>query len=102
MKLYKDHPDMVKGDDYTRWKDSFEILIVFFAILGIPVLFTEFWFIEVGIISTLFLLHLPLALDVLINKNIKIGISGYLLYIPLLSLRSFVRFSGMRHILILP
>ncbi|MCA9401153.1 MAG: glycosyltransferase family 2 protein [Candidatus Omnitrophica bacterium] len=47
-KMYRDHVNMVLGDDYTFWKDSVEIILAFIFIfsisvsLGVP-LFNVFW-----------------------------------------------------------
>lgn len=36
-KLYKDHPEMIRGDDYTRLRDRIEPILVL-GILGLPLL----------------------------------------------------------------
>ncbi len=35
VKMYRDHPKMMRGDDYTFWKDILEVPAVAFTILGV-------------------------------------------------------------------
>lgn len=91
MKLYKDHPDMIRGDDYTKFRDALEMPVAVLIIAALPLLLTEWWVVEIFLISSLFLLFLPFSLRISYQKVNP----GYLLYLPLLFLRSFARVAGM-------
>lgn len=39
VRMYGDHPDMVRGDDYTFWKDSLEVFIVGGIVLSAVIYF---------------------------------------------------------------
>ena len=91
IKLYKEHSEMMKGDDYTIWKDAIEILVSLFAVAGLPLIFTKFWFFEPLILALLFMIQIPFALEIsLFKKDVR-----YLLLAPLCFLRSFARMYGM-------
>lgn len=91
MKLYKDHPDMIRGDDYTKFRDALEMPVAVLIIVALPLLLTEWWVVEIFLLSGLFLLFLPFSLRTSYQK----GDPCYLLYLPLLFLRSFARVAGM-------
>lgn len=91
MKLYKDHPDMIRGDDYTKFRDALEMPVAVLIIVALPLLLTEWWVVEIFLLSGLFLLFLPFSLRISYQKVNP----GYLLYLPLLFLRSFARVAGM-------
>lgn len=91
MKLYKDHPDMIRGDDYTKFRDALEMPVAVLIIVALPLLLTEWWVVEIFLLSGLFLLFLPFSLRTSYQK----GDPCYLFYLPLLFLRSFARVAGM-------
>lgn len=91
MKLYKGHREMMKGDDYTIWKDVLEVPLSFFSSAGLLLFFTRFWFFEPLIIAILFLIQIPPSVEIsLLKKDIR-----YLFLAPLGFLRSFARMYGM-------
>ncbi len=91
MKLYKEHKEMIKGDDYTGWKDAIEIPLSFLAIVGLPLVLTGFWFFEFLILTLLFIIQVPFSLEITFFKRDE----KYLLIAPLCFVRSFSRLFGM-------
>ncbi len=91
MKVYRDHPDMMKGDDYTSLKDILELPFSFFVVAGIPLFFSSMWFIETGLLFFLAGLSIPCTVEITWRKKRL----EYLLLIPLSTIRSFARLGGM-------
>lgn len=90
VKLYKEHPEMLRGDDYTMLKDALEIPLAGLTILGLPVFLTPYWFVEAFITGILVLLSLPLSIRLTLKKRELY----FLLIIPLHFIRAFARFLG--------
>jgi glycosyltransferase involved in cell wall biosynthesis len=91
MKLYKDHPEMAKGDDYTVLKDILEMPLAGLSVAGIPFLFSDYFYVEILLFLCLFFLSFPLALRLILRNRAP----EYILIMPLLTIRSFVRLAGM-------
>lgn len=92
VRMYRRHPGMMKGDDYTFWKDIVEApLALFFLVLllaGIIYPFSFFWVGAVLSISTLTVIEIFYAC--------KIGqsIDEVFLLVVMMFCRSFVRAMG--------
>ncbi|MBI4698240.1 MAG: glycosyltransferase [Nitrospirae bacterium] len=91
MKMYKDFPDMAKGDDYTLFKDAIEVPA---ALMGLCM--TVFAWLKPGSIALILLtafnavLQMPAAIGLIrIKKNIK-----FLYLAPITFLRSYARALG--------
>lgn len=91
MKLYKDHPDMIKGDDYTTLRDALEMPFSVLSIPGLFLLFTRYWFFEFLLLVCLILLLLPLPVRISLQKKDAI----YLMMVTVLFFRALVRAAGM-------
>lgn len=92
MKLYKDFPDMAKGDDYTTFKDIFEPLLPLMGFCSVVFLWHKYGVILfMTLMATNGLMQLPSAIKaVKIKKNFK------LLYMALVTfIRSYARAFGM-------
>lgn len=93
MKLYRDHPGMMKGDHYTNWKDIIEppmsmllLLTALFAVV-IPSVKTS----AVLLFCLLLIIQLPMPLRIVLRKkDIRYF---YLAWLALV--RGFARGSGM-------
>jgi len=59
VKMYMDHPSMIKGDDYTYWKDIIEVPLVYLIILSFILAFLNPAF---GLGSFIFLIFLVLII----------------------------------------
>jgi len=89
--IYRTHPDMMRGDGYTFWKDILEpgwvLLVLFFAVLG---LMGEAPFLRVGGILSLALFGLEFAFGLMMMKSFGPGFFiGTVMF-----LRSFFRTGG--------
>ncbi len=91
MKLYKEHPDMIRGDDYTKFRDALEISISVLSIFAIPLLFTKYLLVELFFLCLLILILLPLPVKITLKKK---DIT-YLLMVIIFSLRALIRAAGM-------
>ncbi len=91
MKLYRDHPDMTGGDDYTLLKDGIEIPLGAMILGGTPLLFTRYWYAEVSLLLLFVLFSIPVTLEITVQKKDL----SYLLLIPLFFLRALSRLAGM-------
>ena len=90
MKLYKAHPDMAGGDDYTRTKDIVEppaALLNIASLLLLPLMPGIF----AGLLLFLFLIQMPAAVRVASRNRSP----DYLLLAPVTFLRSYARGLGM-------
>lgn len=91
MKLYKNHRDMMKGDDYTILKDILELPLALSVIFSIPFILTRSIYLFFLPLSTLFLLQLFPAIQIsIMKKDVK-----YLYFSGLGFIRSFARLFGM-------
>ncbi len=91
MKLYKDHPDMIRGDDYTGLKDAIEIPVSVLSLCGLPLLLTQYSFFEFLLLGFLVLLLLPLPVRISLQKRDP----RYLIMAMLFFFRALVRAAGM-------
>jgi glycosyltransferase involved in cell wall biosynthesis len=91
VRMYRDHPRMSYGDDYTFWKDSLEVMLVYatmaFLVLGF-VSFSDFYFLTGFFI--LFLLVLELMFSLTFLRNFV----DVFYYAIVMFLRSFARTLG--------
>jgi len=91
--LYKMHPQMVFGDDYTQAKDIIELVLIF-VMLALALF--SFFYSFLGIFSILVLgiylvIQIPLALQIALNqKDIRYLVLGGVTF-----LRGFARFLGL-------
>src|SRR3989344_1736966 len=74
-KMYRNHPDMMRGDDYTFWKDIVEVPLVLLSFLNSlfflpPLLWLQF---AAGI-SIFLLIFLELFYGFYMLKNFKMGL----------------------------
>ena len=90
MKLYRDHPDMAGGDDYTRIKDVAEPPLALLSLLLLPSLPFLPWLAS-GAAALLFLIQLPAAASAALRKRC----ACYLLLAPVTFLRGYARGLGM-------
>ncbi len=70
VKMYMDHPHMMKGDDYTFWKDIIEPPAVLFFLLSFILsylFFLKFFILTVCIFTFLFLLNIVFSM--MLTKN---------------------------------
>ena len=90
MKLYKAHPDMAGGDDYTRLKDVVEPPLALLNLaLAVTLPFTPWLFI--GASAAMFLIQAPAAVSIASRKKCP----SYLLLAPVTFLRGYARGLGM-------
>lgn len=93
MKLYRDHPDMMKGDDYTNWKDIVEPPLSLLSLFFLP-LFWTIPLIKIPFLSLLAfysIIQFPMALKIIIRKR-----EYRFFYLSCLTfLRGFARGLGM-------
>lgn len=92
VKLYKNHMDMVKGDDYSNGIDYVQPILSLIVLFLVPLGFLPL--IRNILLIILFLnmiLHLPLVFKI-IRKTKKFE---YFIFLPISFLRSFVRGVGM-------
>lgn len=92
VKLYRNHPDMGTGDDYTGLKDIIEPLLALILIFALPaVSFAPIGRIYLFLASGYALMQLPLALSIsFAKKDLK-----YLHLFWITFLRGFVRGIGL-------
>ena len=93
-KLYKDHPDMVRGDDYTRLRDRLEPILIF-GIVGFSILtafeITGFrWPLLMFFMGYTFL-HLSWPISWWLGE----GMIGAFAYAGVTFLRGFARTAGL-------
>lgn len=91
VKMYQDHPAMMRGDDYTFWKDIVEIPLVFLTSISFVFLFLfPVWFnIFIGVSIVFFSIELFYGL--LITKTFYEGVYSSLLML----MRAFSRAFGL-------
>jgi hypothetical protein len=82
---------MAKGDDYTVLKDILEMPLAGLSVAGIPFLFSDYFYVEILLFLCLFFLSFPLSLRLILRNRAP----EYILIMPLLTIRSFVRLAGM-------
>jgi hypothetical protein len=93
-KLYKAHPDMIRGDDYTRLRDRLEPILIF-GIFGYPIL------VVLGLTSSIWPLLFFLAAYTSIHLSWPIswwlgeGRIAALPYAGVTFLRGFARTAGL-------
>lgn len=90
MRLYRAHPDMAGGDDYTKLKDVVEpplALLNLGSIIGLPIIPQAFLLLT----ALLFIIQLPAAVRIALRKrDIRL-----MLLAPVTFLRSYARGLGM-------
>ena len=70
VKMYRDHPGMAGGDDYTFWKDIVEIpIVLIFLISLIPLVSQQFLFFGVGFIIIFFLWIIELFYGLVMTRD---------------------------------
>ncbi len=107
MKLYRHHPALMRGDDYTRWKDVVEPPLCALTLLGAGLFFVEWGLrairnvdgslipllgpVTLVLLSACFLLQFILPCQIFISqKQLK-----FLYLVPVTFLRGFARGLGM-------
>lgn len=93
LKMYWDHPDMAKGDNYTFWKDICEPLLVFAVILGlVGMIFQRFLLVSASIfiINISILMFLEIFFGFIMMRTIKSAI----FFACVMFLRAFYRTFG--------
>jgi glycosyltransferase involved in cell wall biosynthesis len=91
-KMYWDHPGMVRGDDYTFWKDMVEVPLSVLCGLALVFSFFHGWFFKIFIY---FILAPFLFLEVCFAFVILRAICASFYYGYVMLLRSFARTSGL-------
>jgi len=91
VKMYQHHPDMMKGDDYTFWKDVIEPPLAMFFIAS-PILF-YFWPNFFGPLF-IFLLGFFIILQCFYSFFFVHSVFGAFFYAGVLCLRTFARTFG--------
>jgi len=90
MKLYRDHPDMAGGDDYTKLKDVMEPPLALLSLAALPVL--PILPATVSMLAVLmFLIQLPAAFKLTLSRRSPV----YLLLAPVTFLRGYARGIGL-------
>jgi glycosyltransferase involved in cell wall biosynthesis/tetratricopeptide (TPR) repeat protein len=92
VKLYKDHPDMVKGDDYSNLWDYAQPWI---ALITLCLLVFRFFPLVDAAVWLLLAVNAALQLPVSFSLVAKTGNPRYFRLIPVTFLRSFARGAGM-------
>jgi GT2 family glycosyltransferase len=92
MKLYRAHPEMMRGDDYTNWKDIIEPPLALFSVSLLPFLsLLGLRNIFLACFSFYCFMQLPMALRICLRKkNIKFMYLAVVTYV-----RGFARAFGM-------
>jgi glycosyltransferase involved in cell wall biosynthesis len=93
-KLYKDHPDMIRGDDYTRLRDTLEPILVL-AILGFSISAVLGISRTIGPLLVLLAVYTSLHLSWPISWWLGEGRIGALAYAGVTFLRGFARTAGL-------
>lgn len=90
-KLYKDHPDMTGGDDYTRWKDILEIPLCGLFVALLPFVWAPY--VPIGLFL---ILLLYLAMQVRFSSQVSKERNKHLFFLFLLvtTIRGFARTLG--------
>ncbi|MDO8125614.1 MAG: glycosyltransferase [Candidatus Brocadiales bacterium] len=90
-KLYRDHPDMTSGDDYTRWKDMLEIPLCGLIVVLLPFVWVPY--VPAGLLG---ILLLYLAMQVRFSSQVSKERNKHLFFLFLLvtTIRGFVRTLG--------
>lgn len=91
VKMYQDHPTMMRGDDYTFWKDIVEIPLVLGMITSFTFIFLSTVWLNILIGACIFLFSIELFYGLLITKNFYEGIYSGLLML----MRAFSRSLGL-------
>ncbi len=90
MKLYKDHPDMASGDDYTKIKDVIEPPLALLNIAAVPV--TPIF---PAVFSTLTALMAAIQLPAAVRIAVMLRDLSYLWLAPVTFLRGYARGLGL-------
>ena len=91
-RLYKEHPNMARGDDYTRWKDVLEVPMSLLTMSIIPLLL---WAPGAGkIVVSLLLLNYLLQLGLAFRISCRTGRPACMLFSVVTLLRGFARTLG--------
>ncbi len=69
MKMYLKYPNMIRGDDYTFWKDIVEIPLSFFIVLGAALSIISFLFVKIFTASAVLFLFFIQAYYVCVMFN---------------------------------
>jgi glycosyltransferase involved in cell wall biosynthesis len=94
MRLYRYHPEMMKGDDYSGWRDFLQPPVGILGMLAFPLMIVNpkhFLWMFLGLISINFILPFPLIYGILRRKRE----AKFLFLFPLISFRSIARGLGM-------
>jgi glycosyltransferase involved in cell wall biosynthesis len=91
IKMYRDFPEMVRGDDYTTWKDIAEIPLVIGSFFSFVFVWSLYGLLSFGIFITLnFLLQMKTSFILIIKKkNLKFIYLSVIMF-----LRSYARAVG--------
>lgn len=92
MKLYRDHPKMMRGDEYSTWRDFSQPPLLLLGLFLSPFCFL---YPARMALSTIFLLGILFQLPMASSIHRRSGYSECLLYIPLGFGRALVRSIGM-------
>jgi glycosyltransferase involved in cell wall biosynthesis len=94
VRLYRHHPEMIKGDDYSGWRDFLQPPLGILGMLIFPLIIfnpNHFFWMFLGVIFINLILPFPLICGILQRKNeVK-----FLLLFPLSFVRSIARGLGM-------
>ncbi len=91
-KMYGDHPEMARGDDYTFWKDIIEIPLAFLFCGALGFSLFRIWFLKFFIL----IIAIPfLMLEICFGFKMLHGISVSLYFGFVMFLRSFARGFGL-------
>lgn len=92
VKMYLDHPGMTRGDGYTFWKDSIEILLAGLGYASFVLIFTGFFY--AGVVSLLVGLLGLIAINLYFGfKMIRPALDA-LYFADVMIARAFARTSG--------
>ena len=90
-KMYQNFPQMMKGDDYTFWKDIIEVPLVYCIFLAVGLSFIGVKFLGwIGLSASVFLLSIQLIFSFRFQK----GLQESIYYSLVMFLRSFFRTFG--------
>ena len=90
-RLYKEHPDMARGDDYTRWKDILEVPMSLLTMSITPFIWTP----GAGkLLASLLLLNYLLQLGPASRISYRTGRPACMLFSVVTFLRGFARTLG--------
>lgn len=72
VKMYRDHPTMAKGDDYTFWKDIIEVPLVFgFLLLLLASFFSDVFVLYFALLAVFILAFIECIYGVIMAYSLK-------------------------------